>query len=114
VVPEGRLRAVADFDPEAALGRLHEGQTARMRLRGFPWTEYGTVPATVSKVASEVRDGKVRVELRIDPTTTRIPLAHGLPGSVEVDVERTSPAELLLRSVGHVLGRPVPGRRGPE
>ena len=62
IVPAGRLRAVADFAPQAALGRVREGQSARLRLDGFPWTQYGVVPATVSAVAGELRGGKVRVE----------------------------------------------------
>jgi len=30
-------------------------------------------------------------------------LQHGLPGSLEIEVERISPAALALRSVGKVL-----------
>jgi multidrug resistance efflux pump len=37
VVPDGRLRVVADFDA-VALGRLAPGQPARLRLDGFAWT----------------------------------------------------------------------------
>jgi membrane fusion protein (multidrug efflux system) len=79
---------------------------ARVRLEGFPWTEYGQLSAEVVGVAAEPRSGKVRVELEIraDPDSP-IPLEHGLPGSVEVAVERVSPATLTLRSVGGMLGR---------
>ena len=37
---------------------------------------------------------------------TTIPLQHGLPGTVEVEVERVSPATLVLREVGKHLGVP--------
>lgn len=115
IVPSGGLRIVADMPPEAALGRVRPGQSARMRLSGFPWTQWGTVPATVTRVGSELREGKVRVELRIEPSPgSRIPLAHGLPGSVEVDVDRTTPAHLVFRAVGRALGRPVPAGSAPE
>jgi membrane fusion protein (multidrug efflux system) len=111
IVPYGSLCAVADFQPEAALGRIRAGQAARLRMEGFPWTQYGTVPATVTNVASELRDGKVRVELRIEPSpSSRIPLGHGMPGSVEVDVERATPAHLVFRAAGRQLGKPVPAR----
>jgi membrane fusion protein (multidrug efflux system) len=56
-------------------------------------------------VANEARDGAIRVELRLVPEAlTTIPLQHGLPGTVEVEVERVSPAALVLRGVGQRLG----------
>lgn len=115
IVPSGGLRAVAEFAPESALGRVRPGQTARLRMEGFPWTQYGTVPATVTNVGSELRNSKVRVELSIEPApASRIPLGHGMPGSVEVDVDRTTPAQLVFRAVGRVLGKPVPSKGTKE
>jgi multidrug resistance efflux pump len=107
IIPEGKLRVVAQFPPAAALGRIRVGQPARMRLDGFPWAQYGSIPATVTRVAGEVRDGSVRVELRIDPATpSRVPLQHGLPGSVEVQVEQLTPAALVLRAAGRFWAAP--------
>ncbi len=107
VVPVGHLRVTASFPPAAALGRIRAGHRARVRLEGFPWTQYGSIPATVSTVASEVRDGRVRVELAANPESApRIPLEHGLPGSVEVQVERITPAALVLRVAGRLLATP--------
>lgn len=104
IVPSGRLQITAEFQP-SALGKLKAGQTAAMRLAGFPWAQYGTVAAKVVKVAGEIRDGKVRVELAVNgPTPAKIPLQHGLPGSVEVETERISPMALILRSAGGVVG----------
>jgi membrane fusion protein (multidrug efflux system) len=104
IVPSGELRVIASFQPSSVFGRIRTRQPASMRLAGFPWTQYGSIPATVSSVGSEVRDGHVRVELAID-TTARfaVPLQHGLPGMVEVEVERVSPAELVLRTAGRIL-----------
>lgn len=105
IVPSGRLRAVAQFPAEAAFGRVHAGQPARLRLDGFPWIEYGTLSARVAAVAGEIRDGTVRVEFAIDSTrNSRIPLQHGLPGSVEVEVERTTPWTLVMRHAGRKWG----------
>jgi membrane fusion protein (multidrug efflux system) len=104
VVPHGELRAVAEFAPQDALGRIRTGQPARIRFVGFPWSQYGTVSATVSGVGSEARDGAVRVELSLPPDPeTSIPLQHGLPVSVEVEVETLSPAELVLRAAGRLV-----------
>jgi membrane fusion protein (multidrug efflux system) len=108
IVPRGGLRIVAEYPPSRALGRIHVGQPGRLRLEGFPWAQHGTLPATVSRVASEVRDGRVRVELDVLPHQLTIPLQHGLPGTLEVEVERASPAVLVLRAAGKVLEAPQP------
>jgi multidrug resistance efflux pump len=107
VIPEGKLRVVANFDPPAALGRIRPGQHARLRLEGFPWAQYGSVSATITNVASEIRDGSIRVEMALDSNSdSRIPLQHGLPGSVEVEIETLSPANLVLRTAGSLLAGP--------
>jgi membrane fusion protein (multidrug efflux system) len=88
VVPAGSLKLVAEFLP-------------------FPWTQYGSLATTVSNVASEVRDGWVRVELAMAaPQEARMPLQHGLRGTVEVEVEQATPATLVLRAAGQLLARP--------
>lgn len=108
IVPTGGLKVVAEFTPASALGRIRPGQPARVRLVGFPWTEYGSVPAVVRTVASEVRSGTVRVELALQPdATSAVPFQHGLPGAVEIEVERASPAALVLRAGGRLVTRPV-------
>ena len=107
VVPDGALRVVASFVPGDALGRIRPGQSARLRLESFPFTQYGSLRAVVSNVASEVRDGRVRVELALTNDPTTVPLQHGLPGTVEVDVERISPAALVLRAAGQRLNQPT-------
>jgi membrane fusion protein (multidrug efflux system) len=112
VVPDGKLRAVAEFAPSAAMGRIQAGQRARLRLDGFAWTEYGQVSATVSRVASEPRSGRVRVELAVNPESAPlIPSQHGLPGKVEIEIERVSPAELAMRSVGKLLSQKAETKR---
>ena len=40
IVPDGRLRVVAEYRPASALGRIRPGQPARLRLEGFPWMQY--------------------------------------------------------------------------
>jgi multidrug resistance efflux pump len=113
VVPCGDLQVVADFLPPAALGRIQPGQRARLRLEGFPWAQYGSLAATVRRVASEVRHGRVRVEISLHPDrASAIPLQHGLPGIVEVQVERVAPATLVLRTAGQLLAHPVVGGQG--
>lgn len=103
VVPDGELHAVAWF-ASSGVGRIQSGQTARIRLDGFPWTEYGTLAATVSSVGNDPLAGQVRVELAIKPESAPfIPLGHGLTGSSEIEVGHISPAQLVLRAVGRWL-----------
>jgi len=113
IVPDGGLRIIAEFPPPRALGRIRAGQPARMRLDGFPWAQHGTIPAKVSHLASEVREGRVRVELEVLPSDTDVPLQHGLPGTLEVEVERASPLVLILRAAGKMIeNAPAPEPKG--
>lgn len=103
VVPDGEPHAVAWFG-SSAVGRIRPGQKARLRLDGFPWTQYGTLAATVDSVGNDPLGDRVRVELVLRPESTpSIPLAHGLSGTTEIEVERISPARLVLRAVGRWL-----------
>jgi multidrug resistance efflux pump len=104
VVPESELKVVADFSP-AALGRVREGQAARLRLEGFSWLQYGSLEARVTKVGSEARNGRVRVELAVVSPHFSAPLKHGLPGVLEVEVERVAPVLLALRAAGGLWAR---------
>jgi membrane fusion protein (multidrug efflux system) len=108
IVPEGRLLIVAHYPAQSAFGRIRAGQPATLRLDGFPWAEFGTVSATVAEVGREVRDGKVRVELALRPRSSfHGSLEHGMPGTLEVAVERLSPFNLALRTSGQWLTRPL-------
>ncbi|MDB5955427.1 HlyD family efflux transporter periplasmic adaptor subunit [Ramlibacter sp.] len=101
VVPHGSLIIVADFAPAAVLGRIRPGQSARLRLDGFPWAQYGSIEATVTRVAGEVHDGLVRVEFAPAVSApSRLALQHGLPGTIEVGIEQVTPAQLVLRAAG--------------
>jgi len=103
VIPSGELRIVAEF-PLSSVGRVRAGQTARTRLEAYPWTEYGTVPAVVESVGTEAQHAHVRVELTLHlPPSSPILLQHGLLGKVVVEVERVSPATLLLRAAGQLV-----------
>lgn len=100
IVPSGDLKIVAMYEPAVALGRVQKGQTARVRLEGFPWTQYGAPIARVSSVGGEPQDGKIRVELTLESKNPAIPFQHGLPAEVDVEVERTTPLNLVLRTIG--------------
>jgi membrane fusion protein (multidrug efflux system) len=102
------IRVRARF-PKETVGIIRPGQRARLKLDGYPWTIYGTVPAQVSSVGTEpgvvataeAIPGTVRVELEIqDPPDPRVQLQHGLTTTVEIEVARVSPVALLMRAIG--------------
>lgn len=107
VVPDGELRIVADYAPAAALGRVRAGQQARFRLTGFPSAQYGAYPARVLVAGLEPRAGQVRVELQPTLGGAPLPVAlrHGLPGRVEIEIERVAPVTLALRAAGRLVTR---------
>jgi multidrug resistance efflux pump len=108
LIPAGELRLVADFDPATVLGRVQPGQVGELRLDAFAWTQYGVIRARVVGVGREIRNGRVRVDLLPDVAGhANIPLQHGLPGTVEIAIERTTPALLVLRAAGRMLARPA-------
>jgi membrane fusion protein (multidrug efflux system) len=109
VLARGRIAAEGRFVPSDALGRVRVGQHGELRLDGFPWTQYGGIAVVVEHIAGEARDGLIRVEFALsgDPPA-RIPLEHGLPGRLEVEVDRASPLEIVLRSAGHAVARSSP------
>jgi len=94
---------------------IQPGQTAQLKLDGYPWTIYGTVPAKVTRVGTEpgivatpeAIPGTVRVELDIEtPSDPRIQLQHGLTATVEIEVARVSPVALLMRAIGEWHAEP--------
>jgi hypothetical protein len=66
------------------------------------------VEAQVAEVAGEDSEGKTRVELDVLPSPTlRATLRHGMPGELEVETERITPMELVMRSSGQwITGTP--------
>ena len=115
IVPQDGVKLVAYFTPQQSLGRIHPGQTGRLRLAGFPWSRFGSLEAVACRVGGEVRDGYVRVEFNVQSDErSAIPLQHGLPGTVEVEVDQVSPAALLLRTVGMGIRSGQANGNGPN
>ncbi len=104
VLAPGGLIVVAEYPADAAFGRIRAGQAATLRLDGFPWEEFGTVTATVSKVAEEATHGEVRVELSVNHDSSfQGSLQHGMPGTLEILIDRQSPLALISRTGGQWL-----------
>ena len=101
LLPIGDWQFVAYFEPADAYGHIQEGQSADIQIDGFPWQQYGKLPARVVQVDHEDRARQVRVELSLeDASGASIPLQHGMPATIQVLVERATPWQILLRAVG--------------
>lgn len=98
IVPDDAVRVVGFFS-RTAVGRLAEGQHARLRLDALPWTQYGAVDLEVERLATEADEDEVRVELRLAGPPSQA-LTHGMTGQLEVTVGRVSPVHWLLQAVG--------------
>jgi hypothetical protein len=93
--------------PLSALGHVRPGQPAQLRLDSFPWSQYGVVPAIVTEVAGPPDSGRIQIVLAVGPgAPAGIPLQPGLTGTVEIATGWSSPAELVLRAAGQLLGAP--------
>ncbi len=113
VIPSAELKVVAGFPPSDALARVRRGQTAQLRLDGFPWTEFGSLASEVTRVSTEARDGKLWIDGSVAAgADSAIPLQHGMPGTLVVEVERISPAELVLRAAGKAVTASSNSARG--
>lgn len=91
---------VADFGP-GALGRLQRGQPAQLTFDNVSGDLAQTSPSIVIGVANQSQENRVQAELYI--LGDAIALAYlydDLTGQVEVEVERISPATLVLRAAG--------------
>lgn len=100
IVPGGNTHIVAQFPPHVAGGRIAVGQRARFRLQPFAWSDAEVLRARVTRVATEPAAGAIRVELAAAPGVASRWLQHGVTGTAEVETERLSPLQLILRTAG--------------
>jgi membrane fusion protein (multidrug efflux system) len=100
VVPDESLRIAADLPPEL-MTRVRAGQAARFRFEGLSTLTHGSLAAVVTQMGSEVRNGTFEVILApANHATPAAALIHGTRGSIDIEIERLSPLNLLLRKAG--------------
>lgn len=94
----------SQFSAKDAVGHVKQGQTARILVDGFPWRQYGSLSATVSRVAKAGVDGRVDVYLQLrDNPDSQIPLTFGQPVTVEIKTQSLSPVMLLLNAADRAV-----------
>jgi hemolysin D len=102
------------------IGFVNAGQTAQIKLETFPFTRYGTVPATVkSVVADAVNDEKKGAifpatltlgQAAIDVDGKRISLSPGMNITAEIKTGKRRVIEYLLSPVQKAVGESLKER----
>jgi hypothetical protein len=98
----GSQRVMALF-PSGSGNAIKRGQEASFYPEGADWAQAGPIPAAVSDIATQPDTDQVQVELvlRVGHGLPA-PLRTGMKGRVEIELERVSPATMVLRSGGLV------------
>jgi hypothetical protein len=89
----------AEFPPSAG-ARLRPGQPARLRLASSPSLADRVIPGRIDEIGRAPRleaDAPVALRVKFLPTTVPGPLEIGAGGTLEVEVDRQHPADLVLR-----------------
>ncbi len=80
--------------------RASEGQSARLRLEGYPWLVHGTAEARVVQVAERKDEQGYLVRLELDPARSPGPLFEGMSGTARIaTAERVSLLWLLVEEL---------------
>jgi hemolysin D len=113
IVPsEARVRAEVVIDNKD-IGFVHPGQLAQIKLETFPFTRYGTVPATVQSVTADAVNDEKRGAIfpatlalerdTIDIDGKRIRLSPGMNLTAEVKTGHRRVIDYLLSPVERAL-----------
>ena len=106
---------IADF-PVDASGRIQPGQSAVIQLEAVLNNQTRKLSATVVNVSNQPQEDQIQIELYLQPNATaRRALGTAsqdfaslnLTGQVEVEVERVSPAVLVMRASGQFADTPT-------
>lgn len=91
------LHFEAAFAANEAAGRVRVKSPASISFDALPWTEYGTLSATVERVGNEEISGRIHVYLSLDQTSNLAHHAqHGLKGVAVVRVDEVTLFQRLL------------------
>ena len=101
LLPDGVAAVVLARLPHRDVGRVHEGQKARIKVDAYPYAQFGTIGATVMRVFAEPDSPEFTAKLllsrpSIDVMGTAMPLLPGMRTQVEVFTEERRLIDLLV------------------
>lgn len=105
IVPDDVRPIVIVTVPNKDVGDIKEGISARVKVDAYPFREYGTVKATVTRVFPMADKDEFAVRLRLETNFItakgkKIPLEPGLTVQVDLLTERKRILELLYKNMG--------------
>jgi len=106
IVPKDEAVEVEAFVENKDIGFVNAGQEAQVKVETFPFTRYGTIPATVTQVANDaINDEKkgllYTLRAKLSQATIRVEdkwvtLSPGMAVTVEVKTGRRRVIDYLL------------------
>jgi len=98
----GPQRVAASFPSDSSVG-ITRGQTVDFHPAGNIGALNGPIPGIVSRVSEDPSGELTLVEIALHlESSLPAPLQEGLKGRVDIELERVSPATLIMRSAGMV------------
>jgi membrane fusion protein (multidrug efflux system) len=95
-------RVTAVFPSDSSVG-INRGQAVNFHPAGNIGAQIGAIPGIVSRVSDDPSGDLTFVEIALRfEQALPAPLQEGLKGQVDIELERVSPATLILRSAGMV------------
>ena len=101
LLPDGAAAVVLARLPHRDVGRVREGQSARIKVDAYPYVQFGSIAATVTRVFAEPDSPEFTAKLllsrpSIDVHGTAMPLLPGMRTHVEVFTEERRLIDLLV------------------
>lgn len=104
IVGVTRQGTIAAQFPTEALAHIQRGQPAFLRLDAVTEDQAVPIPAMVVNVDRKAQEEQGQVEVfPLPEAAARMPLPDNLTGQVDVEVERLSPAALVVRTSGQLI-----------
>ncbi len=84
--------------------RVAVGQTAKLRLSGYPWLVHGSLTARVTQVTERADERGYLVRLELDGASSIGPLFEGMRGRARIATKQRAPIAWLLLEEAFGLG----------
>jgi HlyD family secretion protein len=98
------VEAFVAYVDDRGRARVQVGQSAKLRLSGYPWLVHGSLGARVIEVADRADERGYRVRLEVDGAGELGPLFEGMRGRARIATKQRAPIAWLLLEEAFGLG----------
>lgn len=118
IIPPNAVPKIEVFTPSHAIGRIKDGNPAKVRVAAFPYAQYGKIDGTVEsfsatpvnlRASANLANDKpllFRITLAIDPAQERLErmtLSAGMDVSVDIFLRTARLYEWVFKTTGNLL-----------